>query len=390
MNLLSLVGLRMDNICQIRRKWYYSSGSFLLQTKRGPGRSLFCLHGVPERSSHGRLKADATLSVQAAPQQAGSQVSARQSTKHNNPKLLCIIVALRGRPMKDAADKTYVRATTRVGGPGGERRHRWTRPGTSLSRLILFRIRDCRIWLAHMSVPARHCSCPGPRGGWSHVAVLCPAPYCHDWNHAIISSAACDFVNPAIAAVGIPWLLGERRASKSRASRHSPPQRIPSPHTLTPHRPPGFRERAVGHRSSGARGANVGCVWPCCARFISRDPACFFASRWKRKTHAQFLNLAPAMTARLPRASWWKLDVTLAPLDWDYIITSKRERERGSRMWHLPSNRTMAAAYIRALDLITCFMVVTIVPNMVRCSIRYSFSELLRSCQCSTVAAREF
>jgi hypothetical protein len=170
MNLLSLVGLRMDNICQIRRKWYYSSGSFLLQTKRGPGRSLFCLHGVPERSSHGRLKADATLSVQAAPQQAGSQVSARQSTKHNNPKLLCIIVALRGRPMKDAADKTYVRATTRVGGPGGERRHRWTRPGTSLSRLILFRIRDCRIWLAHMSVPARHCSCPGPRGGWSHVA----------------------------------------------------------------------------------------------------------------------------------------------------------------------------------------------------------------------------
>jgi hypothetical protein len=27
MNLLSLVGPRLDNICQIRRKWYYSSGS---------------------------------------------------------------------------------------------------------------------------------------------------------------------------------------------------------------------------------------------------------------------------------------------------------------------------------------------------------------------------
>jgi hypothetical protein len=35
MNLLSLVGPRLDNICQIRRKWYYSSGWTNLQTKRG-------------------------------------------------------------------------------------------------------------------------------------------------------------------------------------------------------------------------------------------------------------------------------------------------------------------------------------------------------------------
>jgi hypothetical protein len=36
MNLLSLVGLRLDNIYQIRRKWYYLSGSKYLQSKRGP------------------------------------------------------------------------------------------------------------------------------------------------------------------------------------------------------------------------------------------------------------------------------------------------------------------------------------------------------------------
>jgi hypothetical protein len=36
MNLLSLVGPRLDNICQIRRKWYYSSG-FFFQSKRGLG-----------------------------------------------------------------------------------------------------------------------------------------------------------------------------------------------------------------------------------------------------------------------------------------------------------------------------------------------------------------
>jgi hypothetical protein len=36
MNLLSLVSLRLDNICQIRQKWYYSSGSKkFLQTKPG-------------------------------------------------------------------------------------------------------------------------------------------------------------------------------------------------------------------------------------------------------------------------------------------------------------------------------------------------------------------
>ena len=36
MNLLSLVGLRLDNIYQIRRKWYYLSGSLFLQSERGP------------------------------------------------------------------------------------------------------------------------------------------------------------------------------------------------------------------------------------------------------------------------------------------------------------------------------------------------------------------
>jgi hypothetical protein len=37
MNLLSLVGPRLNNICQIRRKQYYSSGSNFLQSKRGLG-----------------------------------------------------------------------------------------------------------------------------------------------------------------------------------------------------------------------------------------------------------------------------------------------------------------------------------------------------------------
>jgi hypothetical protein len=37
MNLLSLVGLWLDNIYQIRRKWYYSSGWKNLQSKRGLG-----------------------------------------------------------------------------------------------------------------------------------------------------------------------------------------------------------------------------------------------------------------------------------------------------------------------------------------------------------------
>jgi hypothetical protein len=35
MNLLSLVGPRLDNICQIRRKWYYLSVWIFLQSKRG-------------------------------------------------------------------------------------------------------------------------------------------------------------------------------------------------------------------------------------------------------------------------------------------------------------------------------------------------------------------
>ena len=34
MNLLSLVGPRLNNICQIRRKWYYSSNSKNLQSER--------------------------------------------------------------------------------------------------------------------------------------------------------------------------------------------------------------------------------------------------------------------------------------------------------------------------------------------------------------------
>ena len=36
MNLLNLVGPRLNNIYQIRRKWYYSSGSIFLQSKRAP------------------------------------------------------------------------------------------------------------------------------------------------------------------------------------------------------------------------------------------------------------------------------------------------------------------------------------------------------------------
>jgi hypothetical protein len=35
MNLLSLVGPRLDNICQIRRKWYYSLGCKNLQSEEG-------------------------------------------------------------------------------------------------------------------------------------------------------------------------------------------------------------------------------------------------------------------------------------------------------------------------------------------------------------------
>jgi hypothetical protein len=37
MNLLSLIGPRLDNICRIRQKWYYSSGWKKLQTKPGLG-----------------------------------------------------------------------------------------------------------------------------------------------------------------------------------------------------------------------------------------------------------------------------------------------------------------------------------------------------------------
>jgi hypothetical protein len=37
MNLLSLIGPWLDNICQIRQKWYYSSGWNFLQSKRGLG-----------------------------------------------------------------------------------------------------------------------------------------------------------------------------------------------------------------------------------------------------------------------------------------------------------------------------------------------------------------
>ena len=36
MNLLSLVDPRLDNICQIKQKWYYLSGSKNLQSERGP------------------------------------------------------------------------------------------------------------------------------------------------------------------------------------------------------------------------------------------------------------------------------------------------------------------------------------------------------------------
>jgi hypothetical protein len=45
MNLLSLVGLRLDNIYQIRRKWYYSSGWNFFQSKQGL-RSLSFFHSV--------------------------------------------------------------------------------------------------------------------------------------------------------------------------------------------------------------------------------------------------------------------------------------------------------------------------------------------------------
>jgi hypothetical protein len=49
MNLLSLVGPRLDNIYQIRRKWYYSSGWKNFQSKRGPDVDLFQMHGLPRR-----------------------------------------------------------------------------------------------------------------------------------------------------------------------------------------------------------------------------------------------------------------------------------------------------------------------------------------------------
>jgi hypothetical protein len=45
MNLLSLVGPRLDNICQIRRKWYYLSGWNFLQSKRG--KTLISSSGIP-------------------------------------------------------------------------------------------------------------------------------------------------------------------------------------------------------------------------------------------------------------------------------------------------------------------------------------------------------
>ena len=42
MNLLSLVGPRLDNICQIRQKWYYLLGSLFLQSERGPSTFICC------------------------------------------------------------------------------------------------------------------------------------------------------------------------------------------------------------------------------------------------------------------------------------------------------------------------------------------------------------
>jgi hypothetical protein len=41
MNLLSLIGLRLDNIYQIRRKWYYSSEWNFFQSKHGLGTPWF-------------------------------------------------------------------------------------------------------------------------------------------------------------------------------------------------------------------------------------------------------------------------------------------------------------------------------------------------------------
>jgi hypothetical protein len=47
MNLLILVGPRLDNICQIWRKWYYSSGWKNFQSKRGWSRK--CIRWLLEK-----------------------------------------------------------------------------------------------------------------------------------------------------------------------------------------------------------------------------------------------------------------------------------------------------------------------------------------------------
>jgi hypothetical protein len=52
MNLLSLVGPWLDNICQIRRKWYYSSGWNFLQSKQGLRRTQATYTGSDRRISY--------------------------------------------------------------------------------------------------------------------------------------------------------------------------------------------------------------------------------------------------------------------------------------------------------------------------------------------------
>jgi hypothetical protein len=53
MNLLSLAGPRLDNVCQIKRKWYYWSVWNFLQSQRGPDHAAQLVTGRLHRSALG-------------------------------------------------------------------------------------------------------------------------------------------------------------------------------------------------------------------------------------------------------------------------------------------------------------------------------------------------
>ena len=96
MNLLSLVGPRLNNICQIRRKWYYLSGSKNLQSERGP--THHCRAQAQVQFIKARHSTDAETQGHGAPslqqrncmrpgrQETARAALARQLVERNEPR----------------------------------------------------------------------------------------------------------------------------------------------------------------------------------------------------------------------------------------------------------------------------------------------------------------